>query len=176
MNGSSKLIILRGHSGSGKSTTAKILQERSSRPLIIVEQDLYRVDILRSIPDNTVVNEMTRQMVRDNSLMILEHGYDVVIEGILYFPKSKPIFDELILKHPTNNYMFRFDVSFDETLRRHRTREKSADFGEPEMREWYKEQEPSGYDFERVIPESFTLEEAVEFIQKTVGLDKSAPD
>jgi len=43
----SRLIVLRGNSGSGKSTTARALRERFGRRLAWVEQDYLRRVVLK---------------------------------------------------------------------------------------------------------------------------------
>ena len=67
----------------------------------------------------------------------LDHGYDVIVEGFLGMGKYKPYFDELLAHHSTGNHFFYFDVSFDETLRRHSTRQKSSQLTIEKMKELY---------------------------------------
>lgn len=42
-----KLIILRGNSGSGKTTVAKELQKRFGRNTMLISQDVVRRDMLK---------------------------------------------------------------------------------------------------------------------------------
>lgn len=42
-----KLIILRGNSGSGKTTVAKELQKRFDRNTMLISQDVVRRDMLK---------------------------------------------------------------------------------------------------------------------------------
>lgn len=42
-----KLIILRGNSGSGKSTTAKELQNKFGDNTMLISQDAIRIDMLK---------------------------------------------------------------------------------------------------------------------------------
>ena len=42
-----KLIVLRGNSGSGKTTVAKELQKRFGRNTMLISQDVVRRDMLR---------------------------------------------------------------------------------------------------------------------------------
>lgn len=42
----SKLVIIRGNSGSGKTTTAKALQHRLGRNIMVLSQDVIRREIL----------------------------------------------------------------------------------------------------------------------------------
>ena len=45
----SKLIILRGNSGSGKTTIAKEIQKNFGRNTMLISQDVIRRDMLREI-------------------------------------------------------------------------------------------------------------------------------
>jgi hypothetical protein len=65
---------------------------------------------------------------------------------------------------------FYFDVSFEETLRRHQTKPQAAEYGEAAMREWYRPHDYLTGGIEEIIPESSTLEEAVSRIIRRVGL------
>ncbi|HSX14430.1 MAG TPA: AAA family ATPase [Candidatus Saccharimonadales bacterium] len=170
MNAESKLIVMRGHSGSGKSSVAKAIQEQAEKPLVILSHDLFRIAPFKSLKDRSLANELSAEMVVDCASMLLERGFDVIIEGIFYFPKYKSYFDKLFAKHPSNNSVFMFDIDFDETLKRHQTRSKVTDFGVEEMKEWHQELQPSGYDFEKTITNDSTLEETVQFICKIAGI------
>ena len=46
MYNEAKLIILRGNSGSGKSTTAKLLQRKFGRGTLVIPQDIIRREML----------------------------------------------------------------------------------------------------------------------------------
>ncbi len=43
----SKLVIIRGNSGSGKTTVAKALQHKLGHNIMVISQDVIRRDILR---------------------------------------------------------------------------------------------------------------------------------
>lgn len=43
-----KLIILRGNSGSGKTTVSKILQEKFGRNTMLISHDMVRMQILHA--------------------------------------------------------------------------------------------------------------------------------
>ena len=100
-----------------------------------------------------------RQLVRDSVLAALSNGFDVILEGILSVRGYREVFTTLFREHPHNNHLFYFQVSFEETLRRHAGRAKAPLFGEDDMRRWYKSDDLFGYDFERVI-ESAALSRA----------------
>jgi hypothetical protein len=82
-------------------------------------------------------------------------------------------FDALLEAHPQNNYFFYFDVSFDETTKRHAARDKAVHFDADAMREWFERSGPTGYAGECVIPEVLTAEQAVAFVSQTANLELS---
>ncbi len=156
----SKLVVLRGNSGSGKSTVAKALREQGKTKVAIVEQDYLRRFILKE-KETEGTNNI--DLIERTVEFALDRGYNVILEGILYFPRYGEMLQRLKEKCP-NNYFYYFDVSLDETLKRHNTKPNSNEFGEKEMREWYKPNQHTGFETERTIPESFTVDKAVEKI------------
>jgi hypothetical protein len=68
------------------------------------------------------------------------------------------------------NYFFYFNISFEETLKRHSTKSNAHEFGEKEMREWYKLNDLTHFKAEEIIPESLSLEEAVNTILHRAAL------
>ncbi|WP_313075894.1 AAA family ATPase [Lacrimispora sp.] len=101
MNNEVRLIILRGNSGSGKSTTAKALQRKFGRGTLVISQDVIRRDML---------------WVKD-------------VTG------TKPNCD---------------------------------DFGEEDMKGWWREEDYMGIIPETCIPETMSLEETVEMISTDI--------
>jgi hypothetical protein len=94
----------------------------------------------------------------------------VIVEGFMGMGKYEAYFNELIMKHPNNNYFFYFDVSFSETLRRHGTRQKSKTLTEAKMYELYLKSGPSEYPGERTISELLSAERAVSLIINTTRM------
>ncbi len=155
-----KLIILRGNSGSGKTTTAKMLREKSTRKVALVEQDLIRRSIFKEGEAADADNNALISIIVEFSLA---RGYDVVLEGILRFERYGPMLEGLIKKNP-NHFIYYFDISFEETLRRHSAKPNAHEFGEKEMATWYRKKNVTGFSGEKLIPESFSLEETVRMI------------
>lgn len=75
-----KLIIIRGNSGSGKSTVALELQKIMGHETMLISQDVIRRQILRTQdkPGNVTV-----QLIHDLAIYGKKVGYDVIVEGIL---------------------------------------------------------------------------------------------
>lgn len=165
----SKLIIFRGNSGSGKSTVALQIAKQSERKIAIIDADHYRVDMLFPKP---IDKKDLGAIMQQNVMYLLEHDYVVIWDSIFHAnDRNKHYLDKFLTElHPQDNFIFNFDVSFEETVKRHNSRSKSNDFSVEEMKEWYQPVENLGYDFESIIPESNSLEETVEFIKRTANI------
>ncbi|HVC36560.1 MAG TPA: AAA family ATPase [Candidatus Dormibacteraeota bacterium] len=167
----SKLIVLRGPSGSGKSTVAKMLFESATRKIALIDQDHYRFIFKPAGGGSKPNSDSIHKMIKSDTLIALKDGYDVILEGILSVKSYSKVLDEIFVKHPEGNFMFYFDISLEETLKRHKSRaEKFPDFGEKEMREWYPVAHRSNHRLEQIIPEAFSAEKAFKFIKRTSKL------
>lgn len=157
-----RLVILRGNSGSGKTTVAKMLQEKFGPNTMLISHDMVRMQILhvwsaegvrKSLP---LMIALLRYGRRNSEITILE--------GILPSEDYKPLFEAALEEYGENIFSYYYDISFEETLRRHQTKPNRDEFGEADMRRWWKEK-----DFLEIIPqtvldEDVRLEEAVELI------------
>lgn len=160
-----KLIILRGNSGSGKSTVARRLRDASHRRIAIVEQDYLRRFILK---ERESAGGHNIALIHQTVTFALDRAYDVILEGILYFPRYGEMLRDLVERQPSHVYYF--DVSFGETLKRHSTKPNRHEFGEAEMRQWYRPRDLTGFGGEVVIPESSSSEQTVALIKRDAGL------
>lgn len=163
----SKLIILRGPSGAGKSTVAALIHQKAIGKTALIEQDYYRHILFNNLHSDL---EAPRYVMFAGVEAALEHGYDVIIEGFMGMGKYKPYFDELLTKHPEDNYFFYFDISFEETLRRHKTRQKSQSLNQARMHELFLKSGPSGYPNETIIDEISTPQQACSLIIQACAL------
>jgi deoxyadenosine/deoxycytidine kinase len=162
-----KLIIIRGPSGSGKTSVAKELHKRCNRPTLLIGEDQIRFMFNDwKQPEHSACKRLATASI----LKGLEVGYDVIYEGISNIKTYDEYYQEIIAKHPAENYFFYLDVSFDETIRRHETRPQKSEFGVEEMKRWLEYASPTGYDPETIISEDSSLEETVETIIKVAKL------
>jgi len=153
-----RLIVLRGNSGSGKSTAAQAVRDRYGRGIAIVGQDNLRRTVLRERDTPGAANI---GLIDLTARYALDRGYHVIIEGILYAAHYGEMLRQLRADHRGISRFFYFDVSFEETLRRHATKPQANEFGELEMRDWYRSRDVlTGVD-EACIPEATSLEDAV---------------
>lgn len=160
-----KLLIIRGNSGSGKTTLAKrvraeILRRGFAHQVALVEQDYFRRIVLK---EKEAEGRNNLGLLRQTVLFCLAQGYDVVLEGILWSRRYRRLLSELITA-ADSAYLFYLDVSFPETLRRHQTKPNAHEFGELEMREWFRERDVLGVVNEEVLAEELSADDAVERI------------
>jgi len=130
----SKLIIIRGNSGSGKTTTAKSLQIYLGNGTLLISQDVVRREMLK-------VQDREGNLSIDLIRQIAEYGKDkcefIIVEGILYKERYVEMLKNLIQFYDHEAYAFYFDLSFEETVLRHNSREKKMEFGEDSLRAWW---------------------------------------
>jgi predicted kinase len=163
---STRLIVIRGNSGSGKSTVAREVRLRFGRGCALVEQDYLRRQLLRE--HESVEDPISAELIALNTLFALEHGYHAILEGILDSERYGMMIAELHRRHTGETHLFYLDASYAETLRRHQTRPQAADFTGEHMRAWYRERDLLGVPGERVVPESSTLEETIALISEVL--------
>ena len=156
-----KLIIIRGNSGSGKTTVAKKLQHIMGHGTMLIPQDVIRRDILR-VHDKT--NNPAVELVSIMGLYGRKIGYNVIIEGIFTKQKYGDMLKQLINKFENKVYVYYFDIPFEETLRRHQSKPNSTEYGEEEMRTWWVEKDYLGLSGEKLIDTKMPEDEVVQMI------------
>lgn len=164
-----KLIVLRGPSGSGKSTVAKAIrleQLKNGKKIAYVEQDYFRRIVLK---EKDIINGFNIELIKKTIILLLENGYDVIVEGIFDSRRYEEMFENLINYHTDNNYFFYFNISLEETLRRHKTKDCANEFGEIELRSWYRDKDFLKCVKEKILMEKSSLEEMIKFITKTIN-------
>lgn len=160
-----KLILLRGNSGSGKSTLARRLQRELGRNTLLIPQDTVRREMLwvRDGADTAALPLLAA---------LLQYGHDhcqaTILEGILTAAWYRPLFQEVRRLYGENIFAYYYDLPFEETLRRHETKPNRADFGEEDMRRWWREKDYIGFIPERIIEADVTLEAAAEQILQDI--------
>jgi len=166
---SNRFVMLRGPSGSGKTTVARRLFDMAKKKTVMVQQDHYRFIFKPNGGGSKPNSEVIHQMIEHNCRCALQAGYDVILEGILSVQSYSNVLDAIIVDHAGPSYMFYFNVSLEETMRRHMTRKEYGDFTPEDMREWYSSAHRSNHELERLVPESFSVEDTLEFICKETG-------
>ena len=162
----STLIIIRGNSGSGKSSVAKELQKRNGRNTLIIPQDTVRREMLWA-------HDGKDTAALPLLITLLNYGFlhceYVILEGILNADWYISLFKSALKLFEDRIFAYYYDIPFEETVKRHQTKEKRFEFGEAEMRHWWNEK-----DFIRIIPEHvFTQEISLEDAVNTIINDIS---
>lgn len=130
-----------------------------------LSQDVLRREILYA-PENT--NHPTMDLLSVIVQFGWERGYQtVIIEGIFGAKKNGEQLKSL-LADADESHTFYFDIPFEETVRRHYTKPNANDFGEIEMREWWKEKDYLGVDNEIVINGDISASQAVDLMYEMV--------
>ena len=163
------LVVIRGNSGSGKTTTAREVRRRYGRGCALVEQDYLRRILLRE-HDSDRTDPVAPAFITATVHNALHLGYHVVLEGILHSARYATALRRLIDRHAGPSHVYYLDVSFAETVRRHRSRPEPVNFTPEQMHDWYEPQDRLGIDGEHTIAEAATSEQAVEMILRTSGL------
>ncbi|TCC41661.1 kinase [Kribbella speibonae] len=155
---STRLVVLRGNSGSGKSTTARTLRERLGRGTAWVEQDHLRRILLR---ERDVPGGVNIGLIDLNVRYALDHGYDVILEGILDAGRYGDMLRQLTSDHRGTTLHYYFEIPFAETVVRHGTRDNRREFGPDVMQDWYREHDVLDGIEQTVIGPGSALDETV---------------
>lgn len=162
-----KLIILRGNSASGKTSVATGIRNRYGRGIAIVSQDNIRRTVLRErdTPDGANIG-----LIDLTARYALDHGYHVIIEGIMYADRYGSMLTRLRADHVGQTASYYFDIEFSETVQRHATKTKAAEYGESEMASWYRPHDLLPGMAEEVITASMSLDQIVTRVMNDCGL------
>ena len=157
-----KLIILRVKSGSGKTTVASALQKRFGRNTMLIGQDFVRMQMLNSkdVEAQPLIHDLLKYGKR--------HSEVTILEGILDSEVYRPLFESAVEEYGGNIFAYYYDIPFEETLRRHGTKPNRAEFGEEDMRRWWKEKDYIGIIPEKIITMDMSGQDAVEMIFQEV--------
>jgi hypothetical protein len=98
----------------------------------------------------------------------LDHGYDVILEGIMSAERYAEMLCTLASDHRGATVFYYLDVSFAETLRRHAARPQASEFGVETMRGWYRGRDLLPFTDERIITELSCLDDTVDQIVREV--------
>ncbi|MEV0977702.1 AAA family ATPase [Streptomyces sp. NPDC049915] len=168
----SRLVVLRGNSASGKSSVAAGLRERFGRGLALVGQDNLRRVVLRERDRPGAANI---GLIELTARYALDAGFHVVVEGILYADHYGGMLARLCADHRGSTHAYYLDVPFAETLARHATKPLANEFGETELRTWYRERDLLPGGIETVIGAESTLTATIEHIMRDTGLAHLPP-
>lgn len=157
-----KLIILRGNSGSGKTTVSKELQKRFGRNTMLISQDMVRLQMLyaKDAEALPLIIQLLKYGRQNSDITILE--------GILDSEVYESLFETAVKEYGADIFAFYYDLPFEETLRRHATKPNRAEFGEQDMRRWWKEKDYTNVIPEKTITRDMRISDTVDMIYNAV--------
>ncbi|MYT29650.1 kinase [Streptomyces sp. SID8354] len=163
----SRLVVLRGNSASGKSSVAAGLREKFGGGLAVVAQDNLRRIVLREHDRPGAAN---LGLIDLTARYALDAGFHVVVEGILGADRYGAMLARLRADHRGATHHYYLHVPFAETLARHATKPQTGEYGEAEMRAWYRERDLLPGGVETVIDSDSSLATTVARIMRETGL------
>lgn len=162
-----RLVVIRGNSGSGKSSVARAIRAQVGSAVALVEQDYLRRTVLKEHDKPSAANiRLIDLVVR----FALNEGRDVLLEGILWSGHYREMLDGLREDHVGSTWAYYLDVTFDESCTRHATRPQASEFTIDDMRNWYVTEDPLGWPSEHRVPSSSTLDLTVNGILRDTSL------
>ncbi|MEV8374013.1 AAA family ATPase [Kribbella sp. NPDC056861] len=163
------LIIVRGNSGSGKSSVAEGLRAAYGPGVAWIEQDHVRRMIFAELdqPDGANI-----AAIEQLAVLAMSRGFSTVVEGIMPTARYGEMLTRLTSAYAGSAHVFYLDVPFEEASRRHLTRAKASAFSVEEMRTWYHERDLLGQPGERVIDQTSSLRQTIETIAGIAGLQR----
>lgn len=164
----SRLIIIRGNSGSGKSQLAQAIREARPRGVAIIGHDVLRREILH-VRDHP--GALSVPYIELSARFALDNGLDVVIEGILHSESYGEMLTRLQVDHLGVTRCYYYLLSLDETLKRHRTKALAAEVSEAEVASWYRRDDRIAALGESVFDAGVSAHDALERVLSDTGWD-----
>jgi hypothetical protein len=126
-----------------------------------VEQDYLRRTLLR---EHARVGAANIGLIDQTARYALEHGYHVILEGGFYEPQYGEMLRQFVADHVGVTGVYYFQLSFEETVRRHATRPLAEVVTPEQMRAWYQPTDLLGVPGERMIDQDSSLDQTIERI------------
>lgn len=154
-----KLILIRGNAGSGKTSLATLLQERLGENTLLISQDHVRRTMLKARDgfDTPTIPVLLSLLAAGGRLC--DH---IILEGILRSDWYAPVFEAIAEQFSGAVYAYYYDLPFEETLRRHETRPKATEFGEEALRRWWMEKDYLTQIIETTLTADLSIDQALE--------------
>ena len=156
-----KLVIIRGNSGSGKSSLARKLHAHYGRGTLLISQDTVRRDMLKEkVEPGNLSIDLTETLARFG----YEHDLLVLVEGFYETDIYGQMLELLRNLFGSQTLAYYYDLTFEETVRRHQTRAKQEEFTPADMKRWWKDRDFLGWEGEVFFTDEDSLETAFQRI------------
>ena len=110
----------------------------SGNNTMLISQDVIRRDILKvKDGENTKALPLLEELLRYGR----KHSEIVILEGILNVEWYRALFELAVDLYGKNIYAYYFDIPFEETVKRHKTKPNCNDFSAEDMRRWWNEKD-----------------------------------
>lgn len=162
----SRLITIRGNSGSGKSRLAEAIRSARPRGIAILGHDTLRREILH-VPDRP--GALSVAYIDLSARFALDNGLHVVIEGILHSEIYGEMLTRLVRDHRGTSASYCYELELEETLRRHRTKSLAAEVSEASVESWFRATDRVPPLEEFILDSSFTTEQALDVVLRDVS-------
>ncbi|GLB47100.1 hypothetical protein WR164_10790 [Philodulcilactobacillus myokoensis] len=161
----STVILIRGNSGSGKTTVANQLHRILGSGTLLVSQDYIRRQMLmvKDKPNNLEIGLI--ETIIDYGI---KHCRFIIIEGILPSQKYGKMLKQ-VLKQSKRIVSYYYDLSFDETLKRNHTK-VAKNFSKEQMQSWFIPKNFLGIRGEKAINKNVTQRKMIQIILNDIKL------
>ena len=157
-----KLIILRGNSGSGKTTVARLLQGKFGPNTMLISSDTVRMEMLHVWGAQGI--EKSQPLMIELLKYEKQYSEITILEGVLPADAYDTLFQTAMQEYGNHILAYYYDIPFEETLVRHKTKPNCNDFGEEDMRRWWREKDYLSIVQEKILHKEVSLKNAVELI------------
>lgn len=160
------LVVIRGNSASGKSTTATTIQHSMERSTcVVVPQDVVRRQMTWE-PDEA--GRINVELIEHIATFALAHGLVTIVEGILDTRRYGAMLERLAGRAPRSLF-YAFDLTLEETLARHAGRPLAAEVEPDKLAEWYHGWQPLAFTTETRIDSTWELTAITDLIRADIA-------
>lgn len=158
------LIIIRGNSGSGKTTVAKAIHTILGEGSLLVSQDYVR-RIMLNVKDRP--NNISIELIETMLMFGLERCDYTILEGIL----SNHIYSDMLsrtIQKADRILSYYYDLPFKETVKRHSEKETN-EFDEADMKRWFIPHDYLEVENENIIDEDVSKDDMIKLILNDIN-------
>lgn len=146
-----QLVIIRGRPGAGKSTVARIIQDKLKPTRVaIFTPDYFYWQVCPGEDNKHLVNQVLNYAIQE----YLQAGYLVILEGILPANENGGLFEWLkkfCQKQDIKFNSFFLELPLEKAIERNQERGKGTEISDQEMETWHTNAQPNEIEGERVI-------------------------